>query len=151
MTSFCSTATLLLEHAKTLDELRADKAELQSRLDAQAYGDIIGACEAMRDIFRKIDKVAATNIDVLVTGESGTGKELIARELHRRSPRKNGPFIAINCGAIPENLLESELFGHAKGAFTGAIAARPGKFQAASSGTLFLDEIGEMPPPLQVK
>ncbi|TMB38279.1 MAG: sigma-54-dependent Fis family transcriptional regulator [Deltaproteobacteria bacterium] len=151
MTSFCSTATLLLEHAKTLDELRADKAELQSRLDAQAYGDIIGACEAMRDIFRKIDKVAATNIDVLVTGESGTGKELIARELHRRSPRKNAPFIAINCGAIPENLLESELFGHAKGAFTGAIAARPGKFQAASSGTLFLDEIGEMPPPLQVK
>jgi transcriptional regulator with PAS, ATPase and Fis domain len=105
----------------------------------------------MRDIFRKIDKVAATNIDVLVTGESGTGKELIARELHRRSPRKNGPFMAINCGAIPENLLESELFGHAKGAFTGAIAARPGKFQAASSGTLFLDEIGEMPPQLQVK
>jgi transcriptional regulator with GAF, ATPase, and Fis domain len=151
MTSFCSTATLLLEHAKTLDELRADKAELQSRLDAQAYGDIIGACEAMRDIFRKIDKVSATNIDVLVTGESGTGKELIARELHRRSPRKNGPFIAINCGAIPENLLESELFGHAKGAFTGAIAARPGKFQAASGGTLFLDEIGEMPPQLQVK
>src|SRR5213082_1097331 len=151
MTSFCSTATLLLEHAKTLDELRADKAELQSRLDAQAYGDIIGACEAMRDIFRKIDKVAATNIDVLVTGESGTGKELIARELHRRSPRKNGPFIAINCGAIPENLLESELFGHAKGAFTGAIAARPGKFQAANGGTLFLDEIGEMPHPLQVK
>ncbi|MFL5406796.1 MAG: sigma 54-interacting transcriptional regulator [Myxococcales bacterium] len=151
MTSFCSTATLLLEHARSLDELRADKAELQSRLDAQAYGDIIGACEAMRDIFRKIDKVAATNIDVLVTGESGTGKELIARELHRRSPRKNGPFIAINCGAIPENLLESELFGHAKGAFTGAIAARPGKFQAASSGTLFLDEVGEMSPALQVK
>jgi transcriptional regulator with GAF, ATPase, and Fis domain len=151
MTSFCSTATLLLEHARKLDELRADKAELQSRLDAQAYGDIIGACDAMRDIFRKIDKVAATNIDVLVTGESGTGKELIARELHRRSPRKNGPFIAINCGAIPENLLESELFGHAKGAFTGAIAARPGKFQAASGGTLFLDEIGEMSPPLQVK
>ncbi|MFL5278109.1 MAG: sigma 54-interacting transcriptional regulator [Myxococcales bacterium] len=151
MTSFCSTATLLLEHARSLDELRADKAELQSRLDAQAYGDIIGACEAMRDIFRKIDKVAATNIDVLVTGESGTGKELIARELHRRSPRKNGPFIAINCGAIPENLLESELFGHAKGAFTGAIAARPGKFQAASSGTLLLDEIGEMSPALQVK
>ncbi|MFL5365662.1 MAG: sigma 54-interacting transcriptional regulator [Myxococcales bacterium] len=151
MTSFCSTATLLLEHARSLDELRADKAELQSRLDAQAYGDIIGACEAMKDIFRKIDKVAATNIDVLVTGESGTGKELIARELHRRSPRKNGPFIAINCGAIPENLLESELFGHAKGAFTGAIAARPGKFQAASSGTLLLDEIGEMSPALQVK
>src|SRR5256714_396345 len=93
MTSFCSTATLLLEHAKTLDELRADKAELQSRLDAQAYGDIIGACEAMRDIFRKIDKVAAANIDALVTGESGTGYVLIARERHRRSPRRDGPFI----------------------------------------------------------
>src|SRR5205823_7547870 len=106
---------------------------------------------ALPIFFRKIDKVAATNIDVLVTGESGTGKELIARELHRRSPRKNGPFIAINCGAIPENLLESELFGHAKGAFTGAVAARAGKFQAANGGTLFLDEIGEMPPPLQVK
>src|SRR5438874_528173 len=105
----------------------------------------------MRDFFRKIDKVAATNIDVLVTGESGTGKELIARELHRRSPRKNGPFIAVNCGAIPENLLESELFGHARGAFTGAVTARPGKFQAASGGTLFLDEIGEMPLLLQVK
>jgi transcriptional regulator with GAF, ATPase, and Fis domain len=151
MTSFCATAALLLERALELDELRSQKRELESRLEEQAYGDIIGACDAMRDIFRKVDKVAATNIDVLVTGESGTGKELIARELHRRSPRKSGPFVAINCGAIPENLLESELFGHAKGAFTGAIAARPGKFQAASGGTLLLDEIGEMPPQLQVK
>jgi transcriptional regulator with PAS, ATPase and Fis domain len=105
----------------------------------------------MRDIFRKIDKVAGTDISVLVTGETGTGKELIAREIHRRSPRKAGPFVAINCGAIPENLLESELFGHARGAFTGAVAARPGRFQAASGGTLFLDEIGDMPPGLQVK
>jgi transcriptional regulator with GAF, ATPase, and Fis domain len=151
MTSFCAAAALLLERALELDELRTEKRELLSRLEEQAYGDIIGACDAMRDIFRKVDKVAATSIDVLVTGESGTGKELIARELHRRSPRKAGPFVAINCGAIPENLLESELFGHAKGAFTGAIASRPGKFQAASGGSLFLDEIGEMPPPLQVK
>jgi transcriptional regulator with GAF, ATPase, and Fis domain len=151
MTSFCATAALLLERALELDELRSQKRELENRLEEQAYGDIIGACDAMRDIFRKVDKVAGTNIDVLVTGESGTGKELIARELHRRSPRKSGPFVAINCGAIPENLLESELFGHAKGAFTGAIAARAGKFQAASGGTLFLDEIGEMPQPLQVK
>ena len=149
--SFCSTATLLVELGRQLDELRADKKQLLDRLEEQAYGDIIGSCEAMLAIFRKIDKVASTDISVMVTGETGTGKELIAREIHRRSPRKAGPFVAINCGAIPENLLESELFGHAKGAFTGAIAARIGRFQAANGGTLFLDEIGEMPPPLQVK
>ena len=151
MTSFCSTATLLIERALELDELRKEKRELQDKLEEQAYGEIIGSCDPMRDIFRKIDKVAATDISILVTGETGTGKELIARELHRRSPRKNGAFVAINCGAIPEQLLESELFGHAKGAFTGAVATRPGRFQAANGGTLFLDEIGEMPPPLQVK
>ncbi|TMB25090.1 MAG: sigma-54-dependent Fis family transcriptional regulator [Deltaproteobacteria bacterium] len=150
-TSFCSTAVLLVELGRQLDELRADKRALQERLEEHAYGDIIGACDAMRDIFRKIDKVAGTDISVLVTGETGTGKELIAREIHRRSSRKNGPFVAINCGAIPENLLESELFGHTKGAFTGAVASRPGRFQAAHGGTLFLDEIGEMPAALQVK
>ncbi|HZX96282.1 MAG TPA: sigma 54-interacting transcriptional regulator [Myxococcales bacterium] len=150
-TSFCSTAVLLVELGRQLDELRADRKALLERIEEQAYGDIIGSCDAMRSIFRKIDKVAGTDISVLVTGETGTGKELIAREIHRRSPRKNGPFVAINCGAIPENLLESELFGHAKGAFTGAVSARPGRFQAASGGTLFLDEIGEMPLQLQVK
>jgi transcriptional regulator with GAF, ATPase, and Fis domain len=150
-TSFCSTAVLLVELGRQLDELRADKKALLDRIEEQAYGDVIGACDPMRDIFRKIDKVAGTDISVLVTGETGTGKELIAREIHRRSPRRNAPFVAINCGAIPENLLESELFGHAKGAFTGAVSARPGRFQAASGGTLLLDEIGEMPLPLQVK
>ena len=149
--SFCSTAALLIELGRQLDELRADKKALQERLEEQAYGDIIGSCEAMRGIFRTIDKVAGTDISILVTGETGTGKELIAREVHRRSPRKNGPFVAINCGAIPENLLESELFGHAKGAFTGAVTSRPGRFQAANGGTLLLDEIGEMPVALQVK
>ncbi len=151
MTSFCSTAALLIERALELDELRKEKRELQDKLEEQAYGEIIGSCDPMRDIFRKIDKVAATDISILVTGETGTGKELIARELHRRSPRKSGAFVAINCGAIPEQLLESELFGHAKGAFTGAVATRPGRFQAANGGTLFLDEIGEMSPQLQVK
>ncbi|RYZ62757.1 MAG: sigma-54-dependent Fis family transcriptional regulator, partial [Proteobacteria bacterium] len=108
-------------------------------------------CPSMMEVFRKVQKVATTDISVLITGETGTGKELIARELHRRSNRESGPFIVINCGAIPENLIESELFGHVKGAFTGAIASRPGKFQAADKGTLFLDEIGELPLNLQVK
>jgi transcriptional regulator with GAF, ATPase, and Fis domain len=151
VSAFCTNAALLLELALERDELKAQKKELETRLEEQTYGDILGSCEAMKDIFRKIDKVAATDISVLVTGETGTGKELIARELHRRSGRKNGPFIAINCGAIPENLLESELFGHVKGAFTGAVATRIGRFQAANGGTLFLDEVGDMPAPLQVK
>ncbi|GAC1341759.1 MAG: sigma 54-interacting transcriptional regulator [Myxococcales bacterium] len=151
MKAFCGTATLMLEHALEMNELRSRTQDLTVQLEEQRYGDIIGSCDALRDIFRKLDKVAATDISVLVTGETGTGKELIARELHRRSPRKAGPFIAINCGAIPEALLESELFGHVKGAFTGAIASRPGRFQSANGGTLFLDEIGEMPLALQVK
>jgi transcriptional regulator with PAS, ATPase and Fis domain len=105
----------------------------------------------MKDVYRKIDKVCATDISVLITGETGTGKELIAREIHKRSPRAKGAFVTINCGAIPENLLESELFGHVRGAFTGAVNTRMGRFQAAHGGTIFLDEIGEMPPQLQVK
>ena len=105
----------------------------------------------MQEVFRKVEKIAPTDISVLITGETGTGKELIAREVHNRSPRAGKPFVTINCGAIPENLLESELFGHVKGAFTGAVANKPGKFQAADGGTLFLDEIGEMPLELQVK
>src|SRR5690606_35333019 len=106
---------------------------------------------SMLEVFRKLQKVAATDISVLITGETGTGKELIAREIHRRSDRIDGPFVTVNCGAIPENLMESEMFGHVKGAFTGAVASRGGKFQQADGGTLFLDEVGELPPPLQVK
>jgi two-component system, NtrC family, response regulator len=102
-------------------------------------------------VFGAIRKVATSNAPVLILGESGTGKEMAALAIHRRSPRKEGPFVAINCGAIPENLLESELFGHEKGSFTGAHAQRQGRVETAAGGTLFLDEIGELPLPLQVK
>ncbi|WP_438015864.1 sigma 54-interacting transcriptional regulator [Sorangium sp. So ce315] len=148
---FASQASLILQNAMLLSALRADKAKLVAELHDKKFGEIIGACPSMVEVFRKLQKVAATDISVLITGETGTGKELIARELHRRSQREGGPFITINCGAIPENLIESELFGHVKGAFTGAIASRPGKFQVADKGTLFLDEIGELPLNLQVK
>jgi transcriptional regulator with GAF, ATPase, and Fis domain len=148
---FAGQASLILQNAMLLNALRADKEKLAAELKDKRFGEIIGVCPSMMDVFRKLQKVATTDISVLITGETGTGKELIARELHRRSNRANGPFIVINCGAIPENLIESELFGHVKGAFTGAIASRPGKFQAADKGTLFLDEIGELPLNLQVK
>jgi transcriptional regulator with PAS, ATPase and Fis domain len=134
-----------------LNALRADKEKLVAELKDKRFGEIIGACSSMMEVFRKLQKVATTDISVLITGETGTGKELIAREIHRRSNRATGPFVVINCGAIPENLIESELFGHVRGAFTGAVASRPGKFQAANGGTLFLDEIGELPLSLQVK
>ena len=98
-----------------------------------------------------VKKVAASPVKVLVTGESGTGKELVAKAIHYNSDRRNGPFVPINCGAIPENLLESELFGHEKGAFTGAIRQKPGLFETAANGTIFLDEIGELPALMQVK
>jgi transcriptional regulator with GAF, ATPase, and Fis domain len=151
LTIFAAQASLLLQNALMVSELRLDNTELRRKLEAQHYGEIVGVCAGMRDVFKRIDKIAVTDISVLITGETGTGKELIAREIHRRSPRVKGPFVTINCGAIPENLLESELFGHVKGAFTGAVATRTGKFQAASGGTLFLDEIGELPVALQVK
>jgi transcriptional regulator with GAF, ATPase, and Fis domain len=148
---FASQASLILENAMLLNALRADKEKLVAELKDKRFGEIIGACPSMMEVFRKLQKVATTDISVLITGETGTGKELIARELHRRSNRASGPFVVINCGAIPENLIESELFGHVRGAFTGAVASRPGKFQVANGGTLFLDEIGELPLNLQVK
>jgi two-component system NtrC family response regulator len=105
----------------------------------------------MQEIFRFIEQVALSDISVLISGESGTGKELVAHAIHRQGQRKNNPFVVVNCGAIPENLLESELFGHEKGAFTGAYTQKRGKFELAHTGTLFLDEIGELVPTLQVK
>ena len=148
---FASQASLILANAILVNDLQLDNAQLEQRLEEMRYGSIIGACDAMREIFRTIEKVSPTSVNVLVLGETGTGKELIANEIHNRSPRVQGPFVTINCGAIPESLLESELFGHVKGAFTGASSTREGKFQAADGGTIFLDEIGEMPLNLQVK
>jgi transcriptional regulator with GAF, ATPase, and Fis domain len=148
---FAGQASLILQNAMLLNALRADKEKLSAELKDKRFGEIIGVCPSMMEVFRKLQKVATTDISVLITGETGTGKELIAHELHRRSSRASGPFVVINCGAIPENLIESELFGHVKGAFTGAVTSRPGKFQVADRGTLFLDEIGELPLNLQVK
>ncbi len=151
VTVFAAQASLLIRNAMLLDNLRSDNANLRQALEEKRFGEIVGTSERMQDVFRKIRKVAPTDVSVLVTGETGTGKELIAREIHERSDRKGKPFIVVNCGAIPENLLESELFGHVRGAFTGAVQTRDGRFQAANKGTLFLDEIGEMPVSLQVK
>jgi transcriptional regulator with GAF, ATPase, and Fis domain len=151
LTIFAAQASLLVRNALLVNELQLDNRSLQERIERMRFGEILGSSPAMQEVFRKVQKVASTDITVLVTGETGTGKELIAREIHNRSPRAKGPFVSINCGAIPENLLESELFGHVRGAFTGAVANKAGRFQAANKGTLFLDEIGEMPLQLQVK
>ena len=111
----------------------------------------IGSTPAVREIFRTVGKIAPTNSTVLITGETGVGKELIARAFHLGSPRKDAPFVKVHCAAIPETLVESELFGHEKGAFTGAVSSKPGRFELADGGTLFLDEVAEIPPPVQVK
>jgi transcriptional regulator with GAF, ATPase, and Fis domain len=151
LTVFAAQASLLVQNAQMLDGLRRENEALKGAIAERQFGDLIGSGPSMREVFRRIERVAPTDVSVLVAGETGTGKELVAREIHRRSPRASGPFVAVNCGAIPESLLESELFGHVKGAFTGAVATRDGKFQSANGGTLFLDEIGDMPLLLQVK
>jgi DNA-binding NtrC family response regulator len=130
-----------LERVSLERENRRLAEELKKR---EGYGEIIGTSTPMRDVFDRIAKVAPTDVVVLIEGESGTGKELVANEIHRRSHRSRKPFIVMNCAALPENLIESELFGHEKGAFTGATAQRKGKFEMADGGTLFLDEIGDM-------
>jgi transcriptional regulator with GAF, ATPase, and Fis domain len=148
---FAGQAAAIVNNALILNELKARVDDLSRQVSTERFGEIIGSCPSMRRVYQRVDKVAPTDVSVLIQGETGSGKELIARELHKRSNRVKGPFMAINCGAIPENLLESELFGYMRGAFTGAVATQPGKFHEASGGTLFLDEIGELPLNLQVK
>ena len=143
---------VVLQRAVYLQTLEAESEKSQQATEsATRFEDILGNTPAMRGIFALVSRVAKTDVTVLIQGESGTGKELLARAIHSNSPRRSRPFVAINCGAIPETLLESELFGHEKGAYTGAHVQRRGKLELADSGTLFLDEIGEMSAPLQVK
>jgi len=132
-------------------QLEREYREMRQHWSTDTFEGMLGSSPPMQEVFTSIRKVATTDAPVLVLGESGTGKEMAALAIHRRSARKAGPFVAINCGAIPETLLESELFGHEKGAFTGAHVQRQGRVETASEGTLFLDEIGELPPALQVK
>src|SRR6202163_2304033 len=131
--------------------MRAPAVLAETAPDPDVDGAIVGLSPAMREVYKAIGRVAAQNVPVLITGESGTGKELVARAIYQHGPRAKAPFLALNCAAIPENLLESELFGHEKGAFTGADRKRIGKFEQVSGGTLFLDEVGDMAAPAQAK
>jgi len=142
---------LIVNRAFAIYELEAENRRLQSQVNESPLDGIVAASEGMLAVCRMIEKVAPTDVTTLLLGESGTGKELLARALHRLSPRADQNFVAINCAAIPENLLESELFGHEKGAFTGAHKQTMGKVELANGGTLFLDEIGDMPIALQAK
>ncbi len=143
---------LVLKKAEEREALRRENQKLREAIRTEhKFDDILAKSAPMMEIFRTIGKIAEYKTTCLIIGESGVGKELVARAIHKRGSRANGPFVAINCGAIPENLLESELFGHKKGAFTDATSDRRGLFEEATSGTLFLDEIGELPLSLQVK
>ena len=144
---------LIVRRAFNLHEIEAENRRLVDRAseDKTVLGGLITAAPEMLKVARTIERVASTNVSVMLLGASGTGKELLARGLHEASDRSSGPFVAINCAAIPENLLESELFGHEKGAFTGAVKTTEGKIESAHGGTLFLDEVGDIPLPLQVK
>jgi len=142
---------VILRRALHVSQLEREHSALQRQLSAEGFEGMLGNSPRMQEVFAAIRKVATTDVPVLILGESGTGKEMAALAIHNRSHRKDGPFVAINCTAIPESLLESELFGHEKGAFTGAHVQRKGRIEMATGGTLFLDEIGELPGTLQVK
>ncbi len=143
---------IVLKRALHLQKIESEiKLSTLENSDELYTAEIIGKCQQMSEVYDIIERTSATDATILITGESGTGKELVAKALHRQSPRKDFPFVVINCGAIPENLLESELFGHEKGAFTGAHVQRKGRIERANQGTVFLDEIGELSVALQVK
>jgi len=143
---------VVVEKALEKKQLSSENRRLRSELRSHARDrNLVGNGRAMQQVFDLIAQVSDTKANVLISGESGTGKEIVARAIHDGGDRREDPFVAVNCGAIPENLLESELFGHVKGAFTGAVQNKQGLFEAAGSGTLFLDEVGELPLPLQVK
>ncbi|RKZ32259.1 hypothetical protein DRQ33_06205 [bacterium] len=147
-----STDELILLVKRVSEDLHLRReVEYHRKIERKRFGEIVGESEPMQNIFELIEKVAVSDATVLILGETGTGKELVARGIHNRSPRAKKPFVAINCAAITETLLESELFGYEKGAFTGADKRKPGMFELAEGGTLFLDEIAEMPAPLQAK
>src|SRR5512135_95206 len=134
-----------LESALEQRRLKSENAYLRSQLERRySFTGIIGRSRPMRDLFQLLETVSGTSSTIMVTGETGTGKELVARAIHHNSPRRNGPFVALNCSAIPETLLEAELFGHVRGAFTGAVGTRVGRFEQANKGTLLLDEVGTM-------
>ena len=142
---------VVLQRAQYLATLEHENRALLRQAGQSEFEGLVGSSEPMQEVFQMIRRVGPSDVPVLITGESGTGKELVARAIHRQSQRKDATFVAINCGAIPDTLIESELFGHEKGAFTGAIQQRKGRIETAQGGTLFLDEIGDIPLPLQVK
>ena len=143
---------VLIEKALENSAIKKENIYLRKEVvEAEKFEEIVGRSRPMQEVFKTIDDVAASSVTVLIRGESGTGKELVAKAIHKRSPRKNKLFVPVNCAAIPENLLESELFGHEKGSFTGAFERQLGKFEIASGGTLFLDEVSSMPLPMQAK
>jgi two-component system, NtrC family, response regulator len=142
---------VVLNRVFRVSQLERQHLALQANLSSETFDGLLGTSPQMQEVFATVQKIAGTDVAVLIVGESGTGKELVARAIHGRSARREGPFVAINCAAIPENLLESELFGHEKGAFTGAHTKRKGRIELADAGTLFLDEIGDLSLGLQVK